>query len=282
VGNATEISAPLIVNLDDLEWETARYPDEDFDRGDYRDIGGALGCRTIGANIHCLQSGQENARYHAHEYEEEVFLVLEGHPTLRLDGHSFHLNKGHIVHCPPWSAHTFRNEADDACAILMASNHCGRPDAVYPRWKEARREPGSRTDLDPRDERVRHSAELGWDNDPHGREWGGFRNVTEKMGLKNVGCRVHTLRPGALIPYRAHTAAEVLYVVLGGAVEMLRNGECFQMRAGDATWIPPCCPHAFRVRTRNQVKLFAFQDCPPSDQIETPLALAGWEEPVRL
>ena len=65
------------VNLDEIPWETARYPDEDFDRGAYRDIGGALGSRTIGANVHRLSSGQENAKYHAHEFEEELLAIID-------------------------------------------------------------------------------------------------------------------------------------------------------------------------------------------------------------
>ena len=73
---------PGIVTLDEIAWEEARYPDEAFSRGFCRDIGGALATSTIGANIHRFSPGQESARYHTHETVEELFLVLEGSPTL--------------------------------------------------------------------------------------------------------------------------------------------------------------------------------------------------------
>lgn len=271
-----------MVNVRDLPWETARYPDEDFDRGECQDIGGALGSRTIGANVHRLAPGQENARYHAHEFEEELFVVLEGRPTLRLDGRAFHLSKGHVVYCPPWSAHTFRNESDDSCSILMTSNRCGRADAVYPLWKAEPRPEDLRKGLDPRDERVRHLAELGWENDPFGREWGGCRNLSKVLGMKAIGAEIRTLRPGALVRYQALTAAELIYIVQEGVVEILKEGGQGVLREGDAIWFPPGAGHAFRVREHQQVRIFGLMDQPPSGTVEYPTPPSGWKEPVLL
>lgn len=280
--NVTEQTSPPIVQVASLDWETARYPDEDFDRGQYIDIGGALGSQAIGLNIHRLFPDQENSKYHAHEFEEELFHVLDGNPTLCLDGRTFRLSKGHLIHCPPWSAHTFRNETAEPCEILMASNRCGRSDAVYPAWKLEERGATEDLKLDPKDPRVQHTAEMGWEGDPGGRHFGGFRNISEKMSLKAIACEIRTLRPGALIPYRAFSSAEAIYLLLEGKIELLRDGEQFALKAGDAVHVPPGCPHAFRLRSYDPSKLFVFRDQPEGNRVEHPTAPKDWEEPVRM
>jgi len=275
----TEPASPAVLSLEEIDWETARYPDEDFDRGEYRDIGGALASRTIGANIHRLQPGQENARYHTHEMEEELFLVLDGSPTLRLDGRVFHLNKGHAVYCPPGSAHTFRNEGEEPCSILMTSNRCGRADAAYPLWQAEPRPDDLSRGLDPSDARVQHVAQMGWESDPFGRKWGGTRNLTKALKMQAIGAEIRTMRPGGLARYRATTCAEALYLVLEGEVEMLLDGEEHDLREGGAVWVPPGSGYAFRVRSPAKARIFSLMDRPPSDAIEFPTPPAGWEEP---
>lgn len=282
MADVLEAGPARVVNLRDIEWVAARYPDEDFDRGAYRDIGGVLGSRAIGANVHRLAPGEENARYHAHEIEEELFFILKGRPTLRLDGREFRLGGGHVVHCPPLSAHTFLNESDGECRILMCSNRCGRPDAVYPSWKREERDAGENTSLDPLDPRVRHSAELGWEDDPHGRVWGGWRDLTSRMGLQVISSRIRILRPGALVPYRSFPSSEGLHLVLDGEMEALIAGQPLTLREWDAVHVPARTPHAFRLRRRRQARLFSLLDGSPEDETESAEAPEGWDKPIRL
>lgn len=267
----------------DLEWIEARYPDEDFVRGEYRDIGGALGTRAIGANIHRLRPGDENARYHAHELEEELFYVLEGRPVLRLEGRTFRLSPGHVVLCPPRAAHTFRNEGSEDCSILMTSTRCGRPDAVYPPWKAEQRGIEEEVrDLDPRDPRVRHSAEMSWQDDPKGRNWGGSRHLTGDSDLQLLRADLHLLRGGALLPYRAETSSETLLLLLQGELELLLDGEATTLVEGAAARAAPGRPWAVRSRTPRQARIFVLRDAPPSNRREHPTAPKGWEEPILL
>ena len=65
-----------IVNLEAVPWEEQRYPEEEAARGVCRDFGDAVGAVWIGANVHRLRPGEESARYHAHEFIEELFLVV--------------------------------------------------------------------------------------------------------------------------------------------------------------------------------------------------------------
>lgn len=72
----------------------------------------------IGVNIHVLQPGEPNAKYHAEEAQED-FLVLSGECLVIIDGQERTLRAWDFVHCPPGTEHVFVGAGNGPCAILM-------------------------------------------------------------------------------------------------------------------------------------------------------------------
>ena len=72
----------------------------------------------IGVNIHVLQPGEPNAKYHA-EAAQEDFLVLSGECLVIIDGEERLLRSWDFVHCPAGTEHVFVGAGQGPCAILM-------------------------------------------------------------------------------------------------------------------------------------------------------------------
>jgi uncharacterized cupin superfamily protein len=72
----------------------------------------------IGVNIHALQPGEPNAKYHAEEAQED-FLVLSGECLVIIDGQERTLRAWDFVHCPAGTEHVFVGAGNGPCAILM-------------------------------------------------------------------------------------------------------------------------------------------------------------------
>jgi len=72
----------------------------------------------IGVNIHVLQPGEPNAKYHAEEVQED-FLVLSGECLVIIDGQERTLRAWDFVHCPAGTEHVFVGAGNGPCAILM-------------------------------------------------------------------------------------------------------------------------------------------------------------------
>ena len=72
----------------------------------------------IGVNIHVLQPGEPNAKYHA-EAAQEDFLVLSGECLVIIDGEERQLRSWDFVHCPAGTEHVFVGAGQGPCAILM-------------------------------------------------------------------------------------------------------------------------------------------------------------------
>lgn len=84
----------------------------------------------IGLNVHVLQPGLPNCRYH-HEPVQEDFLVLHGECLVILDGEEQRLRQWDFVHCPAGAAHVFVGAGDGPCAVLMVGSR-RRDEAHYP------------------------------------------------------------------------------------------------------------------------------------------------------
>jgi uncharacterized cupin superfamily protein len=126
-----------IVNIADV-------PGEERDRGELgatiRNIGVALGSRTTGMRHATIAPGHINAPPHAHNAEEEMFVVLDGDGTLvlyDLDGAvtaEHPVRAGHVVARPAATgvAHTFR-AGDGGITVLSYGQRRGEDVAWYPR-----------------------------------------------------------------------------------------------------------------------------------------------------
>jgi uncharacterized cupin superfamily protein len=109
---------PTIVALGDV-------PAEDFTGGGdvvvvRRDLGDALGSRSIGLGHLVVEPGALSCPPHCHAAEEEVFVVLDGDGTLLLGDDEHTVRPGSVVARPAGTgvAHAFR--AADAPLTLLA------------------------------------------------------------------------------------------------------------------------------------------------------------------
>lgn len=61
---------------------------------------GTAACK-LGASIDTVPPGKRSCPYHFHHAQEEMFVVLEGHGTLRVAGEMLPLQTGDVVFIPP-------------------------------------------------------------------------------------------------------------------------------------------------------------------------------------
>ena len=87
------------------------------------DLSRPMGGRKLGYNVQEIPPGKANVPYHAHYVNEELILVLEGTPTLRLDGAWHPLRRGDVVALPPGadSAHQLLNSSGSPARALFLS-----------------------------------------------------------------------------------------------------------------------------------------------------------------
>ena len=86
---------------------------------------GAARFREFGINLHVLEPGQPNCKYHG-ESAQEDFLVLSGECIAVIGGEERHLRAWDFVHCPSWTEHVFVGAGDGPCLLLMVG---ARPEA---------------------------------------------------------------------------------------------------------------------------------------------------------
>jgi uncharacterized cupin superfamily protein len=134
-----ELRAKLVRNLDAVEFETAdRAPLYDGGRS-----GGVIGprvagavARKLGAAVDILPPGKRACPYHFHYAQEEMFVILEGHGTLRVAGEMVPVRAGDVVFIPPGPEypHQFINTSDAPMRYLSISTQerpelCEYPDS---------------------------------------------------------------------------------------------------------------------------------------------------------
>ncbi len=86
-------------------------------------IGASVGSDRIGATIWELEPGATAYRYHYHYGEEELLIVLEGRPTLRVPDGSRELDTGEVVSflVGPEGAHQLVNNSDEIARFITIS-----------------------------------------------------------------------------------------------------------------------------------------------------------------
>jgi uncharacterized cupin superfamily protein len=97
-----------------------------------------LGVEYFGINLIILQAGQRG-RIHAHEHQEEVYMVLEGQLTLLLDGAERVLGPDHLVRVGPASRRQLVNAGPERLVLLAlggAGEHAGRDGQAWVSWDE--------------------------------------------------------------------------------------------------------------------------------------------------
>jgi uncharacterized cupin superfamily protein len=122
-----------ILNWFELEWK-------DWTDGpavyhtSYAELGTPLGARKLGYHAEILPPRTAVCPYHAHLVNEELFVVLGGEPSLRLDGREHRLAAGDFAAVPagPRGAHQCLNRSDRPAHVLIASTMIPREVVDYP------------------------------------------------------------------------------------------------------------------------------------------------------
>jgi mannose-6-phosphate isomerase-like protein (cupin superfamily) len=115
------------------------YSTIDRDSGDrFQSLRSDLGVSSFGMNVIVLQPG-ERGRIHAHEHQEEVYLVLEGHLTLIVEGEENTLGPDRLVRVGPPVRRQLVNAGPQRVVLLAlggSGEHVGRDGLAWESWDE--------------------------------------------------------------------------------------------------------------------------------------------------
>lgn len=122
-----------VLNWFELEWK-------DFTEGpalyhtSYAELATALGARKLGYHAEILPPRTAFCPYHAHLVNEELFVVLGGEPSVRLDGTEHRLAAGDLLAVPPGprGVHQLLNRSHRPAHLLAASTMIPREVVDYP------------------------------------------------------------------------------------------------------------------------------------------------------
>ena len=97
-----------------------------------------LGVSSFGINLITLNPG-ERGRIHAHERQEEVYLVIEGELTLVVEGEEHALGRGRLARVGPSVRRQLVNKGPERLALLAlggSGEHTGRDGRAWESWDE--------------------------------------------------------------------------------------------------------------------------------------------------
>ena len=97
-----------------------------------------LGVTGFGMNLIVLQPGQRG-RIHAHERQEEVYLVLEGQLTLGVEGREHLLGPRELARVGPAVRRQLVNAGTEPLVLLAlggSGEHAGRDGHAWASWEE--------------------------------------------------------------------------------------------------------------------------------------------------
>jgi uncharacterized cupin superfamily protein len=88
----------------------------------------------LGASIDIVAPGKRSCPYHFHHAQEEMFIVLEGHGSLRVAGEMLPLKPGDVVFIPPGPEypHQIVNTSDAPLKYLSISTRESPEVCEYP------------------------------------------------------------------------------------------------------------------------------------------------------
>lgn len=114
------------------EWETFRSGVRFA--AEWADLSRRLGARKLGYGAWVVPPGKATVPYHYHLVNEEMVLVLEGAPSIRLDGAETRLGPGDVVALPPGesSAHQILNRGAEPARMILFSTTEPRDWVGYP------------------------------------------------------------------------------------------------------------------------------------------------------
>jgi mannose-6-phosphate isomerase-like protein (cupin superfamily) len=77
-----------------------------------------IGSTTIDLHMNKLKPSAPNGPVHRHNDAENVYFILSGTLTVRLNGGRFEAKSGDAVFIPRGTLHSASNESDEECVLL--------------------------------------------------------------------------------------------------------------------------------------------------------------------
>jgi uncharacterized cupin superfamily protein len=110
-----------ILNIDDVAFQ-ARSNGDRF-ACEIAPVGAEMSSRKLGFNVTVVPPGKRAFPYHAHRGNEEMFFVLEGTGSVRINGQMHKIRKGDFISLPRGrdSAHQFINDSSAPLRYLAVS-----------------------------------------------------------------------------------------------------------------------------------------------------------------
>lgn len=110
-----------ILNLENVEFQD-RSQGEKFECR-IAAVGAELDSKKLGFNVTVVPPGKRAFPYHAHRANEEMFFILEGEGSMRIDGATHKIRKGDFISLPPGrnSAHQIHNDSRAPLRYLAVS-----------------------------------------------------------------------------------------------------------------------------------------------------------------
>ncbi|TXC65502.1 cupin domain-containing protein [Piscinibacter aquaticus] len=131
---AAELRRALVRNLDEVKLE--RQQREPLYDTQCASLSAGTAASKLGAGYDVLAPGKRSCPYHLHHAQEEMFVILEGHGTLRVAGEMVPVRAGDVVFIPPGPEypHQFINTSDAPMRYLSISTQerpelCEYPDS---------------------------------------------------------------------------------------------------------------------------------------------------------
>jgi uncharacterized cupin superfamily protein len=120
------------INFDELRWETEDVP-ETYTAAT-AEIGLLIGARKLGYRLVTLDPGRRYCPLHAHSEEEELYLVLEGHPMVRTLRGEIPCRAGDVLSFPAGDhgAHQLINRSAAPCKVFILGNVIASDICYYP------------------------------------------------------------------------------------------------------------------------------------------------------
>jgi quercetin dioxygenase-like cupin family protein len=247
----------------------------------------AAGSVHMGLGLCGLEDG--HVENHVHSFEES-FYVLEGTPTLYLDGRGITLLPGACGLVPVGVPHAWRADEGRATWIDMAAPQPRRPGEGHPDTYFLGTMPSASTfPLDVRDPRNRNLFRLDdWQLDVDELKRGApvdqptvsasmatallaYSGIAVKMLVdKRLDAQLHTMfmvayeETGMALPH--DHPFEESYYMLEGEVDVVADDERYTLRPGDVFWTGVGCIHAFYNTLGNDVKWLETSAPSPPDR----------------
>ena len=100
----------------------------------WAEIGKQAGTKELGVSLYELRPGEATFPFHLHHGNEEMIVVLSGHPTLRTFDGTRELVPGEVVACPRGraGAHRLDNHSEEPARVLVFSTMKAPEVVEYP------------------------------------------------------------------------------------------------------------------------------------------------------